>query len=110
MIGKPADLMEAEFGSQEEADVLMLEALLKSPAWAALKRALDVYRSTCYSQIMEKSDPHELFEIKGRLLGLKFIENIPGVLVSQRNQKLKQVELATRYEKPKEKEFKPVKP
>lgn len=86
----------------QDSDVVLLEALIKSPAWAALRRALDVYRRQCESVLHTSAETHKLFQTQGRIMGIKVVEELPGMLVSRRElqEKRKQQDAEKRVVKP----------
>lgn len=81
--------MKNEYGFEiSEDDVVMLEALVRSPAFGALKRMLGSYRQQCQSHLLTTKNPPKLFEIQGRIIGINVIENLPGILVARRQSRL----------------------
>lgn len=72
-------------------DLAMLDSLVKSPAFAALKRALAIYRDEARNVLDTATDTANIFRCQGRLAGLKVIENLPGLLVEQWTQKQKKI-------------------
>lgn len=72
-----------------EEHIVMLESLIKSPAFLALKRLLASYRANCQNELLSASDVQKIFQIQGRLIGLQVIENLPSIVVHQRGEKLK---------------------
>lgn len=77
-----------EFGfSIEETDLDLLESLIKSPVFSALKRAVSRYQESCYSVLTTSKDAPKLFETQGRIIGSNVLVKLPELLVTQRRQK-----------------------
>lgn len=75
-----------------EEDVVMLEALIKSPVFAALKRLLEGYRKECFSKLCSSKDTHEIYQTQGRIIGMQVVEGLPGIVVRQRAERVKREE------------------
>lgn len=86
---KPADVL---FDLPFE-DMEMLESLVKSPAFGALKRAIGQYRASVESQMLTVEDPHRIFNLQGQLVGLRVTENLPGLIVRRKTEIEKREEL-----------------
>lgn len=72
-----------------EDDLIMLESLVKSPAFAALVRTVERYKKECFSKLLTEKSPPQMFELQGRVIGSTTFINLPTILVHQRQLKLK---------------------
>lgn len=89
-----ADLFQhPDFKIEVNEDIAMLDSLIRSPAFGALKRVLNKYRESCQSVLLNSKDATALFQTQGRMIGLNVIETLPALLVAQRNEKIKREEL-----------------
>lgn len=76
----------------QEEDAILLETLISSPVFGAMKRLLDSYRKTCFSQLLTVNETNQIFKLQGIILGVNAIENLPGNLVARRRAKMNKVE------------------
>lgn len=82
-------------------DIVMLESLIKSPAFGALKRVLKRYKDTYQSQLLTASDLKEVFGLQGRIVGMTVVEELPRLLVQRRADKIEQQKQLEQRNKPK---------
>lgn len=75
----------------QEADLILLESLVKSPVFSALKRCIEGYRRQCISVLSQSKDTAILFETQGRLIGMSVVETLPVMLVNQRKAELEKI-------------------
>lgn len=68
----------------EDQEAEMLEALIKSPIYAVLKKVLNRYKEACHQTLLTSKDPPLLFETQGRIIGMNVVTKLPELLV-QRN-------------------------
>lgn len=71
-------------GPLSEEDFIMLESLVKSPVFGALKRVILMYRQEAQSVLETSSDTHKMFQAQGRIAGVKAIENVALLVKSWR--------------------------
>lgn len=95
--------IDTDFSSLPEDDLIMLEALIMSPAFAALKRALDKYRAACNSVLLSATESNRMFQTQGRIIGINTIENLPKILVQQRQVRIKKAEAERQLEEKRKK-------
>lgn len=81
-------MKEFQINELSEDDVILLESLIKSPAFGLLKKVLSIYRGTVMAALTSCKDANEMFVVQGRLLGLGAIENLPGLIVQRRQMKI----------------------
>lgn len=91
--------MENFFEDLAEDDVILLESLIKSPVYSALKRALDRYRKECQSVLLTAENVHKLYQTQGRIIGINVIEQLPSLMVHRRQVKLKAEETKKQKER-----------
>lgn len=86
-----------------EDDLECLEALVKSPVFRSLRKLLGQYRDESMGRLMTETDPHRIFELRGKILGLNTIENLPQIRAMEHAAKkeviAKQQELKEQMEK-----------
>lgn len=71
-----------------EDDLILLETLIASPVFSALKRVLDKYRAQCQSVLLTETDTTKIFQTQGRIIGVNIVERLPSLLVAQRRANL----------------------
>ncbi len=81
-------MKEFSLNDLNEDDIILLESLIKSPAFHLLKKVLGIYKGTVLSAFSSCDDSNKMFALQGRLAGLSVVENLPGLLVQQRQTKL----------------------
>lgn len=79
-------------------DVVLLESLVKSPVFGALKRALKKYEDVCMSELLSGNDTHKLYQTQGRVIGIRVVENLPVILVRRQKELERQAENKRRLE------------
>lgn len=72
-----------------EDQLQLIEALVKSPVFDALKALIESYREQCISELMSEKNPSKLFEIQGRLIGVNVVQTLPLVRAQQLEAKRK---------------------
>lgn len=75
-----------------EDDVIMLESLLRSPAYGAFKRLVARYIEGSNSILMNGKEMSTIFEARGHIRGLRLVESLPVLVVKERDDRLKRVE------------------
>lgn len=73
-----------------DTDVELLEALVHSAAFAALRRLIGGYQEQCMGILLTSKDSSKLFETQGRMIGSKVIIELPLLLTQQREKKRKE--------------------
>lgn len=76
----------------EEDDVILLQSLIQSPAWVALKRSLKSYKAACESILLNGQDLYTIHRTQGLILGMNTVENLPRILVERQTKKVRQQE------------------
>lgn len=73
-----------------DEDFIMLESLVKSPAFTVLRKVIALYKAEATGVLETESDTHKMFQAQGRIAGAKAIENCT-LLVQQwkKNQQTK---------------------
>lgn len=79
-------------------DLVLLESLIKSPVFGALKRALSKYKDVCLAELLSGNDTHKLYQMQGRIAGINAIENLPVILVRRKHEAEKKAEEKRRFE------------
>ena len=82
-----------------EEDLIMLESLVKSPAFGALKRLLTTYKLEVAGTLERESDPPSIYRAQGRLIGMRAIENVSLVVNEWRTRQKVEAERAAALEK-----------
>lgn len=80
-------------------DIVQLEALIQSPAFAALKRVVARYRDKCQGILLTSSDTHQLYQTQGRIIGVNVIESLPALLVKRRQLRLREKDKIAKLKK-----------
>ena len=65
-----------------EEDTLMLKALILSPAFGLLSRIAESEIIAQYRQLEAEKEMHKIFNIQGRINGLRYMQNAPVLFVS----------------------------
>lgn len=89
-----------------EEDLVMIESLVKSPAFGALKRLLNIYRQEALGVLKSSDDTHRIFQTQGRLIGMDIIENLPSLTVAQWRERQKVAEARAKEEAARNKRLK----
>ncbi len=71
----------------QENDLEMVEALVKSPAFAALVRVIEAQKQPLIAALVQSKDPDEVKQLQGRIQGMNMLANIPTLLTQQREKK-----------------------
>lgn len=91
----------------DDETVIMLETLIQSPAFTALKKVIAQYRATTHATLYTSNESHDLYRSQGVLIGLGVVENLPSLLVSQRQENLKKAEQLKKFVPKKPEPFHP---
>lgn len=67
-----------------EDQLVLLEALVRSPVLGALTQVIENYKAECYGVLTTSKDPNMIFETQGRLKGAHVITELPKIIVQQR--------------------------
>lgn len=95
MIKKPKKELPEFVSLVPEEDLILLDALVKSPAFGALKRLVEAYKKRCMADLVSATDASRLFQTQGRIIGINVLETLPELVVRQRDEHYKKVKAAS---------------
>lgn len=62
-------------------DILLLKSLVQSPVYRVLKKVMDDAIITQYRQMEGAKEVRDIFNLQGRINGLRYAQNAPKLLV-----------------------------
>lgn len=68
--------------SLNDDDMVLLESLIRSPAFTLIKKITKMYRDEALSQLTSSTDTHMIYRSQGRVISLNAVDNL-GLLVQE---------------------------
>lgn len=73
-----------------DEDMAMVDSLVRSPVFGALKRLIRQHTEQAQGLLMSSDDHNAMLRLQGRIQGLHVIETLPELIVMQNDAKNKQ--------------------
>lgn len=70
-----------------EDDLILLEALIRSPAFMLIKKITRMYREEAISSLTSSVDTPTIYRNQGRLISLNAVDNLPLLVQEWQNRK-----------------------